>query len=526
MGVRRRRRFRRNSLTRHPFPTRCFGVLLHPTSLAGPEPIGTLGSEAESWVEWLATTGAGVWQILPLTYLGDEDSPYFSPSAFAANTWLIDLRNLAAAGLLDHGELDLPDVPSGDPIDFEAMRGWKRPLLATAADRFLADPDHPWQTDYDDFVDAASWLHDACHFFALKQSTPEGKEVAWWEWEEPLRTREPGALAASARKLAGDIEREQALQFFVDRQWRALRQRAGANGITVLGDVPIYVSPDSVDVWAHQDLFQLDGDGRQLTQAGVPPDYFSETGQLWKNPLYCWQAMEADGFTWWIDRLRRTLEQVDIVRIDHFRALSAYWSVPADAATAIGGQWLPGPGQAFIDALTEAFPDLPIVAEDLGDLDDDVTKLRDDNDLVGMRIIQFGFDPPADPDEPSEHHPDQIVERSIVYTGTHDNDTLAGWWKSLPRRRRSRVRDQTRMPPRVRTARAVRWLIGVAMRTRATVAVIPLQDLLALGSEARMNTPSTEDINWRWRMPPDSLTRRLATGVRQLAEDSNRIDDR
>ncbi len=501
-------------------------MLLHPTSLAGPEPIGTLGAEAEAWVDWLATTGAGVWQILPLTYVGNEDSPYFSPSAFAANTWLIDLRNLAAAGLLDENELGLPDAAFGDPVDFDAMRAWKRPLLVAAADRFLADAAHRWRADHDRFVATSPWLRDACHFFALKQATREVGNVAWWEWEEPLRRRDRDALAASAAALATDIEREQALQFFVDRQWRALRRRANNSGITVLGDIPIYVSPDSVDVWANQHLFQLDGDGRQLTQAGVPPDYFSETGQLWKNPLYRWQAMEANGFSWWIGRLQRTLEQVDIVRIDHFRALSAYWSVPADACTAIGGQWVPGPGQAFIDALTTAFPDLPIVAEDLGDLDDAVINLRDDNDLVGMRVLQFGFDRPSDPDEPSEHHPNQIVERAIVYTGTHDNDTLAGWWNSLSRRRRSRVRAQTGMPPRVRTSRAVRWLIGVAMRTRAAVAVFPLQDLLALGSEARMNTPATEHINWRWRMPPDSLTRSLAAGLRQLAEDTDRIADR
>ncbi len=507
----------------NPFPARSFGVLLHPTSIAGPEPIGTLGAEAEAWVDWLAGTGASVWQILPLTYLGDEDSPYFSPSAFAANTWLIDLRDLADADLIDEDDLDLPDSATGQPVDFEAMRAWKRPLLAAAAERFLADTSHPWHPEHDDFVATAPWLQDACHFFALKQSTSGSPDAGWWEWEEPLRWREPDALAKSAMQLADDIARERALQFFVDRQWRGIRRRANAKGITVLGDVPIYVSPDSVDVWANQHLFQLDTDGRQITQAGVPPDYFSKTGQLWKNPLYRWQVMEADGFSWWIDRLRRTLEQVDVVRIDHFRALSAYWSVPADADTATGGEWVPGPGQPFIDALTEAFPDLPIVAEDLGDLDDDVLSLRDDNDLIGMRVLQFGFDRPSDPAEPSVHHPDEIVERSIVYTGTHDNDTLAGWWDGLSRRRRTRVRRETRMPPRIRTGRAVRWLIGVAMRTKAAVAVVPCQDLLALGSEARMNTPATDGVNWRWRMPPGSLTRPLAAGLRQLAEDTDRI---
>ena len=497
-------------------------MLLHPTSIAGPEPIGTLGAEAEAWVDWLATTGAAVWQILPLTYLGEEDSPYFSPSAFAANTWLIDLRRLADAGLLDDDQLGLPDTPSGGPIDFATMRTWKRPLLEAAADRFLADHQHPWRPEHDRFVATNPWLHDACHFFALKQAAVEPGDVAWWEWARPLRQREPAALAESAAELAVEIDRQQALQFFVDRQWRGIRERANANGITIVGDVPIYVSPDSVDVWTNQHLFQLDAEGRQLTQAGVPPDYFSETGQLWKNPLYRWPEMEANGFRWWIDRLRRTLEQVDIVRIDHFRGLSAYWSVPADDTTAVNGRWMPGPGQPFVDALTEAFPDLPIVAEDLGDLDDDVIELRDRNDLIGMRIIQFGFDPPSRTGELSIHHPDEIGERVIAYTGTHDNDTLAGWWNSLPGRRRTWIRKVTGMPPRIRTTRAVRWLIGVALRTKATVAVIPLQDLLALGGEARMNTPSTEGINWRWRMPPDALTPTLADGIRRLATDSRR----
>ena len=504
----------------HPFPSRTFGVLLHPTSLAGPEPIGTLGAEAAEWVDWLASTGAGVWQILPLTYLGEEDSPYFSPSAFAANTWLIDLRELAASRLLDEATLDLPDDPTGQPIDFEQMRAWKQPLLREAAQRFLADPGHPWRRDHERFVATTPWLDDACHFFALKQAEPTAGP--WWEWEPGLRHRDRTALADSAAELAAVIEQERALQFFVDRQWRAIRTRANDQGIVVLGDVPIYVSPDSVDVWANQHLFQLDASGRQTTQAGVPPDYFSKTGQLWRNPLYRWPEMEANGFTWWISRLRRTLDQVDVVRIDHFRGLSAYWSVPADHETAVDGEWIEGPGQAFVDALADAFPELPIVAEDLGDLDDDVVALRDDNDLIGMRVLQFGFDPPSKPRRPNAHHPEHVDERAIVYTGTHDNDTLAGWWEDQSRRRRSRIRAETAMPPRVRTGRAVRWLIGVAMRTRAAVAVIPFQDLLALGSEARMNTPSTEDINWRWRMPPAAPTRSLATGLRQLADDTGR----
>ena len=516
-------------LDAEPFPSRTFGVLLHPTSLAGPEPIGTLGAEAEQWIDWLATTGAGVWQILPLTYIGQESSPYFSASAFAGNPWLISLRELTQAGLLD--EVESPADPSPKLVDFEVMRSWKQPLLQAAADRFLADPTHIWRAEYVRFLEtSALWLPDACHFFALKQADPA---LHWWEWDEPLRRRDPSRVGQSVADLATEIEREQVLQFFVERQWNALRQRATAAGIALLGDVPIYVAPDSVDVWTHQDQFELDADGRQISQAGVPPDYFSDTGQLWKNPLYRWDAMEADGFSWWISRLKRTLEQTDVVRIDHFRALSAYWSVPAEAETAIGGEWVTGPGQAFVDAIRNALPDLPIVAEDLGDLDDDVVALRDDNDLLGMRVIQFGFslDTGYDPASGSDtapgrintHHPDNIVEECIVYTGTHDNDTLLGWWQALNRRQRAKVRASTALPLRVRARRATRWLIGVVFSTKALVAVVPLQDLLGFGSDARMNTPGTEVRNWQWRMPAGCLTKTLAKEVRQLADEADRL---
>ncbi len=495
-----------------PFPSRCFGVLMHPTSFPGPEPIGTLGTEAHEFVDWLATTGASIWQILPLTYLGNEDSPYFSPSSFAGNTWLIDLRELVAAGLL----AGMGTPPRGDEtqVDFEAMRAWKAPLLDAAAGAFLDDDGHPWWPDYERFVADSPWLADVCHFIARKQADPD---TPWWEWPRAIRRREEAALAASAIEHAGAIEREQVLQFFFHRQWQAVRARADAAGIVVLGDTPIYVAPDSADVWAHQSQFQLDDDGRLTAQAGVPPDYFSETGQLWGNPIYRWDAMADDGYSWWIDRLGRTLEQTDIVRIDHFRALSAYWSVPADDETAIDGTWMPGPGQAFVDAVGQAFPSLPIVAEDLGDLDDDVLALRDRNDLVGMRVLQFGFDGP-----PNEHHPSRIVERSVVYTGTHDNDTLAGWWASSPRRRKERVRRDTGMPPRVRTRKAVWWLIETALASPAVAAVVPVQDLLVLGNEARMNLPGTATGNWQWRLHPGALTERLASDLRSLAESTDR----
>jgi 4-alpha-glucanotransferase len=496
-----------------PFERRTFGVLLHPTSLAGSEPIGTLGAEANGWVDWLASTGAGLWQVLPLTYTGHEDSPYFSPAAFAGNPWLIDLHELADAGLL--ADVDLPTTVFDGPVDFDATREWKLPILHRAAGMFLRDPAHEWREEYEGFVAGADWLADTCHFIALKQVDPD---TAWWDWDEPLRRRDPAAVAASATELADLIELEQVLQFIVDRQWRAVRTRANDSGIAILGDVPIYVAPDSADVWIHQELFELDDDGRLAVQAGVPPDYFSETGQLWGNPIYRWDVMARDGFAWWMRRLRRALEQADIVRIDHFRGLSAYWEVPAGDQTAVDGAWVEGPGQAFVDAIRVAFPDLPIVAEDLGNLDDDVYALRDGNDLVGMRVIQFGV-----ADGPwNDHHPARVVERCVVYTGTHDNDTLASWWEGLSRRERDRVREATAMPAGMHSERAVRWIVGAAMRTRAVAAVVPLQDLLALGGEARMNIPGTADGNWRWRMPAGCLTSDLASDLADMAERADR----
>lgn len=520
-----------------PFPTRTFGVLLSPSSLPGPEPIGTLGPEAGAWVDWLASTGAGVWQILPLTVNGRDDSPYFSSSAFAGNPWLIDLRTLADAGLLPSLDIgsdpnsdsnpESPDGPAGDAVDFPALPRWKRPRLEAAADAFIRADDHAWRPDYDRFVAAnAGWLDDHCLFFALKDAA--GPDP-WWTWDRSLRAREPEAVLAATEAHAAGIARWRAILFFFDHQWEQVRRRANEAGILVLGDIPIYVAPDSADVWLHQDQFQLDADGRMSAQSGVPPDYFSATGQLWGNPLYRWEVMADDGFSWWIRRLRRTLALTDLVRIDHFRGLSAYWSVPARDDTAAGGEWVPGPGQAFVDAVRAALPGMPLVAEDLGDLDDDVVDLRDDNDLIGMRVLQFGFDGEG-PDQhspnehsPNEHHPSRIGERTIAYTGTHDNDTLAGWWRSLGRRRRAWVRADTALPPRVRERRAVWWLIGEVFRSPAVAAVVPVQDLLVLGPEARMNTPSTSRGNWTWRMTDGLLTPRLARELRCVAESSGRL---
>ncbi|RYV52720.1 4-alpha-glucanotransferase [Pengzhenrongella frigida] len=497
-----------------PFAGRQFGILLHPSSLPGQDDIGTLGAQAYEFVDWLASTGASIWQILPLTLNGQYDSPYFSYSTFAGNPWLVDLALLRDAGLLPDPQLHAEVIDAHVP--FADLPRTKRPQLLAAADAFLADPAHAWWPAFRQFRAEQAWLTDTAHFFALKA---QYDDAPWWQWPAALRTREPGAVAASARTLAARIAEWEVLFYFADRQWSELKAYANAQGIRVLGDLPIYVNHDSADVWLHSEQFQLDAEGGLTAQSGVPPDYFSETGQLWGNPLYRWAEMAEDGFTWWVDRLRRCIELTDIVRIDHFRALAAYWEVPAGAADARGGRWVQGPGQAFLDRLREEFPSLPFVAEDLGTLDDDVHALRDDNGLFGMRILQFGFD--GTPDNP--HQPHAFPTSCIVYTGTHDNDTVAGWWAAMPPEQRVEVARYYQVDPGSDVGRVVWSLIEAAMGSRADVAILPIQDLLVLDDRARMNDPSTFVGNWSWRMPPTAESAELAESVRRLAQQYGRL---
>jgi 4-alpha-glucanotransferase len=497
-----------------PFDGRDFGVLLHPSSLFGPDDIGTFGREAFQFVDWLGQTGAGIWQILPLTLNGQFDSPYFSYSTFAGNPWLIDRRILHDAGLLP--ETGLRDYPVDVRVPFSELPVTKKPALLAAAEAFLADPDHPWAGSFAEFRARAAWLADTAHFFALKD---DHEDAPWWAWPAPLRSREPGAIEDSRRRLGDRIAVWEALFFFADKQWGELKAYANSRGLKVLGDLPIYVNHDSADVWLNQDQFQLDTEGGLTAQSGVPPDYFSETGQLWGNPLYRWDVMAQDGFRWWVDRLRRCVDLTDIVRIDHFRALAAYWEVPAGAADARGGRWVDGPGQAFFDVLAREFPGLPFVAEDLGTLDDDVYKLRDDNGLYGMRILQFGFD--GTPDNP--HQPHTFSTSCIAYTGTHDNETLHGWWNGLDADQREQVSRYYQFSPADDIGRIVWSFIEAALGSRADVAVIPIQDLLVLDNRARMNDPSVFVGNWSWRMPASGLSRELAESVRALAQRYGRL---
>jgi 4-alpha-glucanotransferase len=491
------------------FPRRELGVLLHPTSLFNREDVGTLGRHAFAFVDWLERAGVSLWQILPLTPNGLHHSPYFSSSAFAGNPWLIDLEALSEAGLLEAPALH-PE-PCDARVPFARLPQTKLPRLLAAAETFLGRPEHPWRADFEAFRAGEPWLEYTAHFFALQESLAG---TPWWTWEPDLRARRLAALAASREALARRIEVWEAVLFFFERQWHALKAYANGKGIRILGDLPIYVHHDSADVWRYRDQFRLDRTGRMAVQSGVPPDYFSATGQLWGNPIYDWRGMERDGFSWWVARLRRCLELTDIVRIDHFRALSAYWEVPGDAGDARAGRWVPGPGQGFFDALAGHFPELPFVAEDLGTLDEAVHELRDRNGLFGMRILQFGFDGLPG----NVHRPDVFPAESIAYTGTHDNDTVAGWWEALDGETRAEVARHYQFGPEDPIGRVAWSLIEAAVACRSRVAVVPFQDLLVLDGRARMNDPARFVGNWGWRLPPDGLSDDLARSLRRLRE--------
>ncbi len=496
---------RRQSL----FPRRELGVLLHPTSLFNREDVGTLGQQAFAFVDWLAQAGVTLWQVLPLTPNGLHNSPYFSSTAFGGSAWLVDLELLSEAGLLEAPALHAG--PCDARVPFARLPQTKLPPLLAAAETFLGRREHPWWPSFEAFRQREAWLEYTAHFFALQESLGG---APWWTWERDLRRRAPEAVAASRAALAHRIEVWEAVLYFFERQWRDLKAYANGKGIRVLGDLPIYVRHDSADVWRYPDQFRLDGSGRMLLQSGVPPDYFSETGQLWGNPIYDWRQMGRDGFSWWVARLRRCIELNDVVRIDHFRALSAYWEVPGDAEDARSGRWVPGPGQPFFDVLATAFPDMPFVAEDLGTLDDAVHELRDRNGLFGMRILQFGFDGLPD----NVHRPDVFPEESIAYTGTHDNNTVAGWWETLDAETRAEVARYYQFSPDDPIGRVVWSLIEAAVACRSRVAVIPFQDLLVLDARARMNDPARFVGNWEWRLPPDGLSDDLAGSLRRLKE--------
>jgi 4-alpha-glucanotransferase len=468
------------------------GVLLHPTSLPGN---AGLGAVALRFVDQLAASGVTVWQMLPLGATHEDGSPYQCLSSHAGSPGLIDLDTLRAQGWLAE--------------DGTSIEGAWQCFVQVATEQE--------QADFARFVaEEAHWLDDYALFIALREQ--QGKQ-AWFAWPQALRERELDAMQSAREQLYERLQQIRFEQFVFFRQWHALREYAAARGVLLFGDMPIYVAHDSAEVWAQPELFSVDVHGQAEAVAGVPPDYFSATGQRWGNPLYRWERHEADGFAWWKARFATYLKLFDLIRIDHFRGLEAYWSIPADCPTAMEGEWVKAPGDALLTALRESFGSLPVVAEDLGIITEEVTALRQKHGLPGMRILQFAFDGSADnPYLPHNHTPD-----SVVYTGTHDNDTTLGWWQGLDAEAREKVLeylDGASEP----LPKSMPWrLICVALESVAQLAVIPLQDVLELGSEARMNTPGTTEGNWTWRYAEGQFSHEHAAQLREAVQRYGRL---
>ena len=469
---------------------RASGVLLHPTSLPGPHGAGDLGPDARHFVDWLVAAGQRLWQVLPLGNVGAGHSPYMSTSAFAGNALLVDLADLAAHGWLAPEDLHPPAAFAAPRIDFAAMVPWRMERLRRAARAFHAHPRAADPAAFDAFRAAhASWLEDYALFMALADAHP-GR--AWCDWEAPLAGRDPAALAQARERHAEAIAFHRFCQWRFHEQWAALRRYANARGVWIVGDAPIYVAYHSAEVWARPELFQLDPATRRPTHvAGVPPDYFSATGQHWGNPLYRWGAHADEGYAWWIERVRRAFERVDVLRIDHFRGFARYWEIPASETTAVHGRWRAGPGAALFEAIGAALGALPIIAEDLGLVTPDVHALRRQFAFPGMRVLQFAFGD----DSRNAYLPHRYEPDTVAYTGTHDNDTSLGWWSAASDHERSHARAYL-----AAEGREIHWdLIRAALASVADTAIVPLQDVLGLGTEHRMNRPGEGEGHWAWR---------------------------
>ncbi len=489
------------------FP-RASGVLLHPTSLPGPHGSGDFGANAYHFVDWLVAAGQKLWQILPLGGIGPGNSPYMSTSAFAGNVLLIDLAELQRRGWLTAEEITPPAGLAEQRLNFASVVPFRMDRLARAAQRFAAQASAEERADLQAFCERhADWLPEHVLFMTLAE---QHNWRDWSSWDAPLAARNPVALAAARQIHAERIAFWTFCQWCFFRQWLALKAYANGKGIAVIGDAPIFIAHQSAEVWARPELFQLDARGRPSVVAGVPPDVFSETGQRWGNPLYRWEAHARDGYAWWVQRIRRIFELVDIVRIDHFRGFAGYWEIPASEATAVKGRWLPGPGEALFEAIARELGPLPIIAEDLGVITPDVVALRRKFAFPGMRILQFAFEGGSgNAYLPHNHEPD-----TVVYTGTHDNDTTPGWWHSLDEPQRARVRDYLGS-----AAHEIHWdLIRAACASVADTVVHPMQDVLGLGGEHRMNLPGRGEGYWEWRFAWSQVRPEHAQRLAHLAQ--------
>ena len=473
---------------------RSCGVLLHPTSLPGPEGIGTLGVDARRFVDLLSNAGISFWQILPLSPPACGESPYSSFSAFAGNPLLVDLSQLALEG-------DLPEIfyqpnPKGNLVDFANVTELKMELLRKAAVTFLAGNKCQRMESFWHFCDTTPWLHDYALFMALKNHY---KGASWHKWPAACANLKPGAYEKLSVEMGPEIGVQKYIQWQFCRQWQSLRSYANAQNIKLIGDLPIFVAYDSVDVWCNRKLFILDDTGKPRSVAGVPPDYFSSSGQLWGNPLYDWDVHCNEGYRWWIERIRHTFSLFDTVRIDHFRGFEAAWHVPASHRTAKNGKWVKGPGYGLFEAMQGAIGDLPIIAEDLGVITPEVVELRDTCGFPGMKILQFAFD--SGPENP--YLPHNFTRSCVVYTGTHDNDTTLGWYNGLSRQHQLHICNYIGCCEN----EIVTGMIRAALMSVANMAIIPFQDLLGLDSGARMNIPGTATGNWAWRFSWDQVER-------------------
>jgi len=494
-----------------PFP-RASGILLHPTSLPSRGGIGDFGPAAYRFADFLGAARQGVWQVLPLGPLGYGNSPYSATSAFAGNPLLISLERLSDEGWIDRGKIEnLPD-PTGQ-VQYDRVFPQKSPLLFEAARGFLRSASGNALQKFNSFRSENSWwLDDFVLFDALRARY---KLACWNQWPKDLAQREPSALAKAREELADDIRVRSALQFAFYEQWQALRRYCAERAIRIVGDVAIFVNHDSADVWTHREFFRLNGNLDPEVVAGVPPDFFSKTGQRWGNPLYRWDIMKSRGYEWWIQRLRWATQNCDYIRLDHFRGFDQFWEIPASDETAINGRWVDGPRDDLFVKLREALGGLPFFAEDLGYITPEVHALRDRLQIPGMAVLQFGFG-----DEGAHMYLPHRASGKVMYTGTHDNDTVAGWWHSG-------AADHERRNAEAYLGRSddgVHWaFIRAALCSPASLSIIPLQDVLGLGSEARMNTPSLHGGNWRWRFEEAQLNDKIAAKLAQLVELSDRL---
>jgi 4-alpha-glucanotransferase len=499
---------------------RSSGILLHPTSLPGPSGIGDLGAGAYVFADFLSAARQQLWQVLPLGPTGYGDSPYQCFSAFAGSPLLISLEKLVEEEVLSTA--DLAEGPSfaESEVDYGSVIHFKLPLLRKAYENFRKrERTSDWNPFRAFCQQNISWLDDYALFTAVKE---EHGGAVWNQWETGIASRRPESMARWEETLREEIESHKYVQYQFFKQWSALKNYCHQKGIRIFGDMPIFVAHDSADVWAHPELFELEADGQPRFVAGVPPDYFSSTGQLWGNPVYRWEVFAHTGYAWWIDRLRATFAMVDIVRLDHFRGFEGYWEVPAKETTAVNGRWVKGPGAALFQAVQQALGDLPIVAENLGMITPEVERLREQFRLPGMAILQFAFG--TDP-QGSGFRPHNYSKDLVAYTGTHDNDTTVGWWSS------SGLADTTRSQEQIwkerefalkymgTDGREINWaFIRCLLASVADVAIVPLQDLLGLGSEARMNLPARPSGNWRWRYRPGALTPEIRERLKELTE--------